>query len=62
MINYKEKWDRLYNWLNNMRWAIAPDETITDDQERNDRLIKVDLMDEIMEWMVEQRIEQEDKQ
>lgn len=45
------KWDRLFNWLNDMRFAIAPDESVTDPQERQDRLIQVDLIDDIMEFM-----------
>ena len=48
------KWDRLFNWLNDMRLAIAPDETVIDEDERHDRLIQVDLIDELMEWMIEQ--------
>lgn len=48
---YKNNWDRLYNWLNDMRLDIAPDETITDKYERDIRLIQVDLIDELMEWM-----------
>lgn len=47
------KWDRLYSWLNDMRLGIAPDETVTDIDERNVRTAQVDLLDEIMEWMVE---------
>lgn len=47
------KWDRLYSWLNDMRFGIAPDETVHDDDERSERQAQVDLLDEIMEWMVE---------
>lgn len=54
IMHYEELWDRLYNWLNDMRFSIAPDETVTDANERNDRLTRVDLLDEIMEWMVDQ--------
>ena len=46
------KWDRLYSWLNDMRFGIAPDETTPDD-ERNERLAQVDVIDDIMEWIVE---------
>lgn len=53
-INYKLIFIRLYNWLNDMRLAIAPDETVTDEDERHDRLLQVDLIDELMEWMIEQ--------
>lgn len=52
--NYKLIFNRLYNWLNDMRLAIAPDETVTDEDERQDRLLQVDLIDELMEWMIEQ--------
>lgn len=45
------KWDRLYSWLNDMRLGIAPDETVTDVDERNERTAQVDLLDEIMEWI-----------
>ena len=51
---YKQICDRLYTWLNDMRFGIAPDESVTDDNDRHDRLIQMDLLDEIMEWMVEQ--------
>lgn len=54
IMHYEELWDRLYNWLNDMRFSIAPDETVTDAIDRNDRLTQVDLLDEIMEWMVDQ--------
>lgn len=54
IMHYEELWDRLYIWLNDMRFSIAPDETVTDAIERNDRLTQVDLLDEIMEWMVDQ--------
>lgn len=47
------KFDRLYNWLNDMRFGIAPDETTPDD-ERGERQAQVDVLDMIMEWMVEQ--------
>ena len=44
-------WNRLYSWLNDMRFGIAPDETVTDIDERNVRTAQVDLLDEIMEWI-----------
>ena len=52
-MEYKKLWDRLYNWLNDMRLGIAPDETVTDLNERNDRQLQIDLLDVIMEWMNE---------
>lgn len=52
-LEQEPKWDRLYSWLNDMRFGIAPDETVTDIDERNVRMAQVDLLDEIMEWMVE---------
>lgn len=52
------KWDRLYNWLNDMRFGIAPDETVTDIDERNVRTSQVDLLDEIMEWMIKAESEE----
>lgn len=52
--DYKKLWDRLYNWLNDMRLGIAPDEFVTDDNERQDRLLQIDLIDELMEWMDDQ--------
>lgn len=53
-MQYYDKWNRLYTWLNDMRLAIAPDEFVTDEDERHDRLIQIDLIDELMEWMIEQ--------
>jgi hypothetical protein len=46
------KWDRLYSWLNDMRLGIAPDETVTDIDERHCRESQTDILDEIMEWMI----------
>lgn len=57
--DYKKLWDRLYNWLNDMRLGIAPDEFVTDDNERQDRLLQIDLIDELMEWMDEQEVKDE---
>lgn len=57
--DYKKLWDRLYNWLNDMRLGIAPDEFVTDDNERQDRLLQIDLIDELMEWMDEQEVKNE---
>ena len=54
------KWDRLYSWLNDMRLGIAPDETVTDIDERHCRESQTDLLDEIMEWMI--KAESEDKE
>ena len=54
MDNYEALWNKLYKTLNDMRFAIAPDETVTDAIERYDRLTQVDLLDEIMDWMVNQ--------
>ncbi len=45
-----DKWDKLYNYLNDFRLAIAPDETTPYD-ERNDRQIIVDVLDDVMEEM-----------
>ena len=53
-MQYYEMWNRLYNWLNDMRLGIAPDETVTDEDERHDRLLQIELIDELMEWMIEQ--------
>lgn len=55
---YKKIFDRLYTWLNDMRFSIAPDESVTDEDERHDRLLQIDLIDELVEWMDDQ----EDKQ
>lgn len=45
-----DKWDKLYNYLNDFRLAIAPDETTPYD-ERNDRQIIADVLDDVMEEM-----------
>ena len=50
-VNPQEpKWDRLYSWLNDMRYGIAPDENTPDD-ERREREAQVDVIDDIMEWI-----------
>lgn len=46
----QSKWDRLYNWLNDMRYGITPDENTPDD-ERREREAQVDVIDDIMEWI-----------
>jgi hypothetical protein len=48
-LEHEPKWDRRYNLLNDMRLGIAPDETVTDIDERNTRLAQTDIIDEIME-------------
>lgn len=45
------KMDRLYSYLNDMRFGIAPDETVRDDDERGQREAQVDVIDDIMEWI-----------
>lgn len=55
----KGKWDRLYSWLNDMRLGIAPDETVTDIDERHCRESQTDILDEIMEWMEKAEMESE---
>lgn len=52
-LKQESKFDRLYDWLNDMRLGIAPDETTPDD-ERGKRQAQVDLLDVIIDWMVEQ--------
>ena len=51
------KWDKLYNWLNDTRLAIAPVFT-AEVKEYNIRAAEVDLIDEIMEYM--EQLEQEE--
>ena len=50
-LEQDQKWDRLYAWLNDMRLGIAPDETVTDIDERNARIAQTDILDEIMECL-----------
>lgn len=45
------KWDRLYGWLNDMRYGIAPDETVDDVDERMVRVAQTDIIDDIIEYM-----------
>lgn len=54
MHNYEALWNKLYNGLNGMRLAIAPDETVTDSDKRIYRRAQIDLIDEVMEWMLDQ--------
>lgn len=46
----QNRWDKLYSYLNDMRFGIAPDETTPQD-ERSERLAQVDIIDSIMEWI-----------
>lgn len=56
------KWDRLYSWLNDMRLGIAPDETVTDIDERHCRESQTDILDEIMEWMIKAEVEPQESE
>ena len=47
------KWDKLYRWLNDFCFAIAPDETVTDYEERQDRTAQYDVLQEVMDMMTE---------
>lgn len=44
------RWNKLYTWLNDMRFGIAPDET-TPEKDRAERWAQVELLDDIMAWM-----------
>lgn len=44
------KWDRLYLYLNDWRFAIAPDET-TPEKDRHDREIEKEVLDGVMAEM-----------
>lgn len=44
------KWDRLYLYLNDWRFAIAPDET-TPEEDRHDREIEKEVLDGVMAEM-----------
>ena len=55
-----DKWDTLYNWLNDTRLAIAPVFT-AEVKEYNIRAAKVELIDEIMEYMEELEEEENDE-
>ena len=57
IMHYEELWNRLFNWLNDMRLAIAPDETVTDIDKRKYRCAQIDLIDEVMDWMADQEEE-----
>ena len=52
-----DKWDRLYNYLNDTRLAVAPVFT-AEFKEYNIRAAEVELIDEIMEYM--EQLEQEE--
>lgn len=45
------RWNKLYTWLNDMRFGIAPDET-TPEKDRAERWAQVELLDDIMAWMM----------
>ena len=56
-LGQEQRWARLYSWLADMYLGIAPDETVTDIDERHVRTAQVDLLDEIMEWIESQESE-----
>ena len=47
-----DKWNKLFNYLNDTRLAIAPDERVTDPEELSQRLAQTDILDCIMEEMI----------
>ena len=47
-----DKWEKLFNWLNDTRFAITPDETTIDYDERMERIAQMDIIDEIIEEMI----------
>jgi hypothetical protein len=49
------KMDRLYNYLNDMRLGIAPDDTVSDTDERRVRRAQTDIIDCVIEFL--QRME-----
>ena len=51
--HWEKLWDKLYDWLNDTRLSVAPDETVKDDIERNERLAQADMLDEVMECMID---------
>jgi len=48
-----DKWEKLFNWVNDTAFAIAPDETVTDYDERSNRLAQYDVLQEVLEKMLE---------
>lgn len=50
-----DKWDRLYNYLNDKSLAIAPDERM-DDEEKHDARIAYDTLQEIIEIMCDMEV------
>lgn len=50
LATLETKWDKLYRWLNDFHYGIAPDESIPDD-EYHDRTIIADVLDDVMEQM-----------
>lgn len=56
-LEQEPKIDRLYSYLNDMRFGIAPDET-TQTDERDKRLAQIEIIDCIMEW-IEKESEEE---
>ena len=51
--HWEKLWDELYDWLNDTRLNVAPDETVEDDVERHERLAQADMLDEVMECMLD---------
>ena len=45
-----DKWDRLYLYLNDWRFAVAPDET-TPEEDRHDRELEREVLDGVMKEM-----------
>lgn len=58
--NDGDKWDKLYNWLNDTRLASAP-EPVLGPEDYTARRVRHDLIDEIMEYMEELDEEDDDE-
>ena len=53
IVKLETKWDRLFRWLNDFSFGIAPDETVTDYEERQERTAQYDVLQEVLEMMIE---------
>lgn len=47
-----DKWNKLFNYINDLRLTIAPDERVEDEEERLQRQAQVDVLDCVIEEMI----------
>ena len=57
---FERLWYELYEWLNDTRLSVTPDETIEDHIMWHERQAQADILEEVMEYMLDLESRRED--